>query len=64
MGFFDRQEREERERKEREEKDRKERWDKFNAGFGRGPLVGKTGDCFKDDPFFNPWAPGGKFNKK
>jgi hypothetical protein len=32
-----------------------------DAAFGRGPLAGKTGDCFKDDPFFNPWAPGGRF---
>lgn len=33
------------------------------AGFGRGPLAGRTGDPFKDDPFFNPWARGGAFNK-
>lgn len=33
-----------------------------DAGFGRGPLSGRTGNCFKDDPFFNPWAPGGDFN--
>ena len=38
--------------------------DVFDAGFGRGPLVGRTGNPFKDDPFFNPWAPGGSFNKK
>jgi hypothetical protein len=37
--------------------------DVHDAGFGRGPLVGKTGNPFKDDPFFNPWAPGGTFNK-
>lgn len=36
--------------------------DTFQAGFGRGPLAGKTGDVFKDDPFFNPWAKGGRFN--
>lgn len=34
-----------------------------NAQWGRGPLAGKTGNPFKDDPFFNPWAPGGDFNK-
>lgn len=37
--------------------------DLADATFGRGPLAGKTGDPFKDDPFFNPWAPGGAFNK-
>lgn len=35
-----------------------------DATFGRGPLAGKTGDPFKDDPFFNPWAEGGAFNRK
>lgn len=25
---------------------------------------GKNGNCFHDDPFFNPWAPGGSFNKR
>lgn len=35
-----------------------------DAKWGRGKYVGKTGDVFIDDPFFNPWAPGGKFNKK
>ena len=44
-------------------RDRAER-DVRDAQFGRGPLVGKTGNVFKDDPFFNPWAPGGSFNKK
>ena len=34
------------------------------ATFGRGPLAGKTGDPFKDNPFFNPWAPGGSFNRR
>lgn len=34
-----------------------------DATFNRGPLAGKTGDPFKDDPFFNPWAKGGAFNK-
>jgi hypothetical protein len=34
----------------------------FDASFGRGDLAGRTGNPFKDDPFFNPWAPGGKFN--
>ncbi len=33
------------------------------ATFGRGSLAGRTGDPFKDDPFFNPWAKGGTFNK-
>ena len=37
--------------------------DIWEARWGRGPAAGKTGDPFKDDPFFNPWAPGGKFNK-
>ena len=37
--------------------------DRFDARFGKGPLVGRTGDPFTDDPFFNPWAPGGSFNK-
>lgn len=23
----------------------------------------KNGNAFHDDPFFNPWAPGGNFNK-
>lgn len=39
------------------------RRDVFDAGFGHGPLAGATGNVFKDDPFFNPWAPGGTFNK-
>lgn len=34
-----------------------------NARWGRGKYAGKTGDVFVDDPFFNPWAPGGSFNK-
>jgi len=34
------------------------------ARFGYGPLVGRTGDPFIDDPFFNPWAPDGSFNTK
>ncbi len=34
-----------------------------NAKFERGKHVGKTGNCFIDDPFFNPWAPGGTFNQ-
>ncbi len=33
-----------------------------DATFNRGPLAGRTGDPFKDDPFFNPWAKGGTFN--
>lgn len=37
--------------------------DVHDATFGRGPLAGKTGNPFKDDPFFNPWAKGGSFNK-
>ncbi|MBN2053098.1 hypothetical protein JW756_06345 [Candidatus Woesearchaeota archaeon] len=32
------------------------------ARWGRGRYAGKTGDPFIDDPFFNPWAPGGWFN--
>ena len=32
------------------------------ATFGRGALAGKTGNPFKDDAFFNPWAKGGSFN--
>ena len=43
-------------------KDRAAR-DAFDATFGRGPLAGRTGNVFKDDPFFNPWAKGGEFNK-
>lgn len=39
------------------------RQDEFDAQFGRGRFVGKTGNPFVDDPFFNPWAPGGSFNK-
>ena len=35
-----------------------------DAKRGRGPYVGRTGDPFIDDPFFNPWAPGGRFNKR
>lgn len=34
-----------------------------DAQFGRGPLHGRTGNVFKDDPFFNPWAPGGDFDR-
>lgn len=34
-----------------------------DAKWGRGRFAGKTGDKFVDDPFFNPWAPGGKFSK-
>ncbi len=34
-----------------------------DATFGRGSLAGRTGDPFKDDPFFNPWAKGGTFNR-
>ena len=37
--------------------------DEMDAQFGRGKFVGKTGNPFVDDPFFNPWAPGGSFNK-
>ncbi len=37
--------------------------DEMDATFGRGKFVGKTGSPFIDDPFFNPWAPGGSFNK-
>jgi len=37
----------------------KEVWD---AKWGRGRHAGRTGDPFIDDPFFNPWAPGGKFS--
>lgn len=37
--------------------------DVFDAKFGRGPLAGRTGNPFTDKPFFNPWAPGGRFNK-
>ncbi len=37
-------------------------WDAHDATFGRGPLAGRTGNRFKDDPFFNPWAEGGTFN--
>lgn len=35
-----------------------------DARWGRGPCAGKTGDPFVDDPFFNPWAPGGTFNER
>lgn len=38
--------------------------DVHDARFGRGPLAGRTGDPFIDDPFFNPSAPGGKFNRR
>ena len=38
-------------------------WDELDAQFGQGKFVGKTGNPFVDDPFFNPWAPGGDFNK-
>jgi hypothetical protein len=34
-----------------------------DATFGRGPLAGRTGSPFKDDPFFNPWAKGGSFDR-
>lgn len=34
-----------------------------NARWGRDPLAGKTGDRFIDNPFFNSWAPGGRFDK-
>ena len=34
------------------------------ARYGRGRYAGKTGDPFIDDPFFNPWAPGGMFNRR
>lgn len=34
-----------------------------DAAFGCGPLAGRTGDVFKDDPFFNPWAKGGAFDR-
>ncbi len=37
--------------------------DEMDAQFGRGEFAGKTGSPFIDDPFFNPWAPGGSFNK-
>ncbi len=37
--------------------------DVSEAKWGRGEYAGKTGDCFIDDPFFNPWAPDGNFNK-
>ena len=33
------------------------------AKWGRGLYAGRTGNVFIDDPFFNPWAPGGSFNK-
>lgn len=33
------------------------------SGNRRPTTRGKTGDPFHDDPFFNPWAPGGTFNK-
>lgn len=34
-----------------------------DATFARGPLSGKTGSPFKDDPFFNPWVKGGALNR-
>ena len=34
-----------------------------DARRGKGEWVGKTGDRRIDDPFFNPWAPGGRFNR-
>lgn len=37
--------------------------DVLDARFGRGPLANNTGNPFKDNPFFNPWARGGAFNK-
>jgi len=37
--------------------------DEMDARFGRGKFIGKTGSPFIDDPFFNPWAPGGNFNR-
>ncbi|KKM85891.1 hypothetical protein LCGC14_1284580 [marine sediment metagenome] len=39
------------------------RRDETDAQFGRGKFAGKTGSPFIDKPFFNPWAPGGDFNK-
>ncbi|MBX9765221.1 hypothetical protein K2X83_01110 [Patescibacteria group bacterium] len=38
--------------------------DVHDASYGGGPLAGETGDPFKDDPFFNPWAKGGEFNRE
>jgi len=38
-------------------------WDEMDAQFGRGRFIGKTGNPFVDDSFFNPWAPGGDFNR-
>lgn len=46
------------------ERDRRDKDELFQARFGEGPLAGKTGDPFIDDKFFNPWAPGGDFNKQ
>ena len=37
--------------------------DVSEAKYGRGKYAGKTGNPFIDKPFFNPWAPGGAFNK-
>lgn len=37
--------------------------DAEDAKWGRGPMAGKTGNPFVDDYFFNPWAPGGSFNR-
>ena len=47
----------------RAHKDDMRRRDIADARWGRGPLAGKTGNPLIDDPFFNPWAPGGTFNK-
>ena len=38
--------------------------DVSEARWGRGRYAGKTGDIFVDDPFFNPWTPGGSFTKR
>lgn len=38
--------------------------DELDAQFGKGRFVGKTGNPFIDDPFFNPWAPGGRFDRE
>jgi hypothetical protein len=51
-----------RDRRDKREAEQRKR-DEFDASFGRGPLVGRTGNPFVDDPFFNPWAPGGSFDR-
>lgn len=43
--------------------ERSTRRELMDATFGRGKLTGRTGDPFKDDPFFNPWAKGGTFDR-